>query len=57
MSIPNMLALVGCILGYMLAGLLIDLGVLTGLAASIGNALIPSACGVVVGLTAMHLQK
>ncbi len=57
MSVPNMLALVGCILGYMLASILVDLGVLTGVAASIGNAIIPSACGLVVGLTAMRLQK
>jgi len=57
MSVPNMLALVGCILGYMLASILVDLGLLTGVAASIGNAIIPSACGLVVGLTAMRLQK
>lgn len=57
MSVPNMLALVGCILGYMLASMLIDLGVLTGMAASIGNAVIPAGSGMLVGLTAMRLRK
>lgn len=59
MSVPNMLALVGCLLGYMLAGIMVDLSLVSGLCATLALSFIPSLCGLflVIGLTAMRLHK
>ncbi|WP_240231638.1 hypothetical protein [Devosia lacusdianchii] len=57
MSVANMLALVGCLLGYMLAGIMVDLSLVSGLGATLALSFIPSLCGLVIGLTAMRLHK
>lgn len=58
MSNPvNMLVLVGCLAGYLVADILISSGRTTGAGASILSSVLPSAFGLAVGLVAMRLHK
>lgn len=57
LSPPQVLTLLGCALGYLLSGILIDAGLLRGTAADVFTSMIPPAAGLVVGLAAHRLYK
>ena len=53
----NMLVLLGCLIGYLAADILISTGRTTGSAASVVSSILPSAFGLAVGLIAKRLNK
>lgn len=51
----NLIVLLGCLIGYMAADILVNRGTTTG--NSLIASLLPSAFGLAVGLVAMRLRK
>ena len=53
----NALVLIGCLIRYLAADILITSGRATGAGASFLNSILPSTFGLAVGLVALRLRK